>query len=496
MGAACIEGLVFNVRGPRKRWVATHDVDDTVGALARESERCVVPMKAGNAERGKAPHFWVPTDGADGRGLAVGLTAPESVGKLQKGLYDKAKSEPALRFYSLYDKVYRPDILRHAWEHCRANGGAPGVDGVRIEHVAANEERFLAELGKELREKTYVPSPVRRVLIPKAGGGERPLGIPTVRDRVAQTAVKLILEPIFEADFLAEAYGYRPGRQALAAVKATHRALCDGYSEVVDADLSKYFDTIPHAGLMKSVARRVSDGALLHLIKLWLEVPTEERDDEGHQRMRSSDGCGTPQGGVISPLLANIYMHRFLRAWHQYQGPRHFGARLINYADDFVILCRRRPAAEAALDFTRRVMTAIGLTLNEAKTRLCNARTDRFKFLGYELGVDHRRDNGRFYLSAAPSKVAVKRAKEGITELFRRAGASEEAALVGRLNRRLQGWRGYFSHGTTGRAYTAINRHVYQRILGFLQRRHKVHSRGTGHYPWNHVFGKMGVVLL
>jgi len=454
-------------------------------------------MTTGNSERGKAPHFWVPSDEADGGGLAKSLSAPISVGKLQTGLYEKAKSEPNLRFYSLYDKVYREDVLRHAWERCRANGGAPGVDGIRIEDVAMGVDEFLAVLGKELREKTYVPAPVRRVLIPKAGGGTRPLGIPTIRDRVAQTAVKLILEPIFEADFLDEAHGYRPGRQALGAVKATHRALCEGYGEVVDADLSKYFDTIPHDALMKSVARRVSDGALLHLIKLWLGVASEERDDDGSRRLRANTGRGTPQGGVISPLLANIYMHRFLRAWHQHDGPRRFQARLINYADDFVILCRQREAAEAALDWTRRVMAAIGLTLNETKTRLCRARLERFKFLGYDLGADHQRETGRFYLSAAPSKVAVQRAKDGITALFRRAvGMKDEADVVGQLNRRLQGWRGYFSYGTVDRAYSAINHHVYQRILGFLQRRHKVRSRGTRQYSWEHVFGKMGVLLM
>ena len=452
-------------------------------------------MNAGNAERGKAPHFWVPTEEAEGGGLAKSLSAPESVGRLQKGLYDKAKSEPALRFYALYDKVYRPDILRHAWELCRINGGASGVDGVTIAHVAADVEGFLAELGKSLQEKTYKPAPVRRVMIPKAGGGERPLGIPTIRDRVAQTAAKLILEPIFEADFLDEAYGYRPGRRALEAVKAAHRAVRQGQSKVVDADLSKYFDTIPHGRLMKSVARRVSDGAMLHLVKLWLEIPSEERDNDGNRRMKANTGCGTPQGGVISPLLANIYMHRYLRAWHQHDGPRRFRARLINYADDFVILCPTKVDSEAALDWTRRVMTAIGLTINEVKTRLCDARTERFKFLGYEIGPAWGW-TGKPYLSATPARTAVQRLKQGVKDVLRPGDMSELPSLIRRLNRRLQGWIGYFSYGSLSAAYRGIDRYVCQAVRDFLQRRHKVPTRGIRHFSWSYIFGTLGVLQL
>jgi RNA-directed DNA polymerase len=250
----------------------------------------------------------------------MSLQTPDRVRRLQRTLYVKAKSEPAYRFYLLYDKVYRDDILTHAYRLSRAARGAhtPGVDGVTFEDIdAAGPEEWVAGLRRVLQEKTYRPMPVRRVLIPKPGGGERPLGIPTIRDRVVQTAVKLVVEPIFEADFDDSAYGYRPKRSATDAVRAVHGALCDGYTDVVDADLSKYFDTIPHQELLQSVARRVVDRHLLHLLKMWLKTPIEERDERGGRHMSggSRSTRGTPQGGVISPLLANIYMHRFLRAW-------------------------------------------------------------------------------------------------------------------------------------------------------------------------------------
>lgn len=251
----------------------------------------------------------------------MSLQTPDSVRRLQRALYVKAKQEPEFRFYLLYDKVCRDDILAHAYQLSRAARGAAGVDGVDFEAIdAAGVESWLAALGKELREQTYRPAPVRRVMIPKPGGGERPLGIPTIRDRVVQTAVKLVLEPIFEADFEDSAYGYRPRRSAQDAVRAVH-ALCEGYTDIVDADLSKYFDTIPHHELLQSVARRVMDRHVLHLVKMWLKVPVEERDTDGRRRMSGGKRStrGTPQGGVISPLLANIYMHRFLRAWRQWK---------------------------------------------------------------------------------------------------------------------------------------------------------------------------------
>jgi len=275
----------------------------------------------------------------------MSLATPEKIRSLQRKLYRKAKAEPAFRFYVLYDKICREDILRHAYGLARANAGAPGVDGVSFAQIEASGlEAWLAGLRVDLVAKTYRPDPVRRVVIPKPDGGERPLGIPTIRDRVIQTAAKLVLEPIFEADFEDSAYGYRPARGAVDAVKDVHRHLCRGYSDVVDADLSKYFDNIPHRDLMQCVARRIVDRHVLALIKMWLEAPVEERDGDGKRRIGGGKGnrCGTPQGGVASPLLANIYMNRFLKHWRRSGCSEAFRAHVVAYADDFVILSRWR----------------------------------------------------------------------------------------------------------------------------------------------------------
>ena len=315
------------------------------------------------------------------------LETPEKIRNLQRKLYCKAKTEPAFRFYLLYDKICREDVLLHAYALARANAGAPGADGTTFEQIdAEGAEVWLAGLRGELVLKTYRADPVRRVMIPKPGGGERPLGIPTIWHRVIQTAAKLVLEPIFEADFEDNAYGYRPRRSAGDAVKETHRLICRGYTDVVDADLSKYFDSIPHSDLLRSLARRIVDRNVLRLIKLWLQAPVEERDGDGKRRMSGgrSSKRGTPQGGVASPLLANIYMNRFLKHWRLSGRGEAFRAHVVSYADDFVILSRG--SAEEALAWTRAVMTKLGFVAQRGKTSVKDARRESFDFLGHTLG--------------------------------------------------------------------------------------------------------------
>ncbi|WP_206075285.1 group II intron reverse transcriptase/maturase [Mesorhizobium tamadayense] len=427
----------------------------------------------------------------------MSLETPDKIRTLQRKLYRKAKAEPAFRFYVLYDKICREDILRHAYALARANAGAPGVDGVTFAQIEVEGvEAWLAGLREELVSKTYRPQPVRRVMIPKPGGGERPLGIPTIRDRVVEAAAKLVLEPVFEADFEDSAYGYRPGRSGTDAIKEVHRLICRGYTDVVDADLSKYFDTIPHSDLLKSVARRIVDRHVLRLIKLWLKAPIEERDGDGKRYMNGgkSSTCGTPQGGVASPLLSVIYMNRFLKHWRLTGRGEAFRAHVVSYADDFVILSRGH--AGEALAWTRAVMTKLGLTLNEEKTSLKDARTERFDFLGYSFGPHRFRKDGHWYLGASPSKKSVQRIKTKIGDLLVRGNKEPWPEVRGRLNRLLRGWSGYFGYGTRLPAYRAVDSHVYDRVRAFLCKRHKVQGHGSNRFSDAKVFGELGVLRL
>jgi group II intron reverse transcriptase/maturase len=339
----------------------------------------------------------------------MSLTTPVSIQKLQTALHEKAKGSPDFRFYALYDKVYREDVLAFAYACCKANGGAAGVDDQRFEDIKEyGVKRWLDELAQELKSRTYQPQPVRRVFIPKPDGKQRPLGIPAIRDRVAETAAVLVLEPIFEADLQPEQYAYRPDRSALDAVRQVHKLLNIGHKEVVDADLSGYFDNIPHSELMKSVARRIVDGAMLHLIKMWLEVPVEETDERGntHRSTRNRDeGRGTPQGSPISPLLSNLYMRRFVLGWKKLGHEKRLQAFIANYADDLVICCRGR--ADQARAVMQDMMSKLKLTVNEAKTQVCRLPEEKFDFLGYTFGRCYSPDTGRSYIGTVPSKTRI-----------------------------------------------------------------------------------------
>jgi group II intron reverse transcriptase/maturase len=338
------------------------------------------------------------------------LATPASVQKLQTALHAKAKTEAEFRFYALYDKIYREDILAHAYAQCRSNKGAPGVDGQDFPDIEAyGVERWLGELAIALKEETYRPDPIRRVFIPKPNGKLRPLGISTLRDRVCMTAAMLVLDPIFEADLPPEQYAYRQGRNAQQAVIDAEETLYGGHLDVVDADLADYFGSIPHADLMRSLARRIVDSRVLHLIKMWLECAVEETDDRGRKKRATEakdSGRGIPQGSPISPLLANLYMRRFVLEWKRRGLEKRLRSRIVTYADDLVILCRRGKAEEA-LHRMREIMARLKLTVNEEKTRICKVPESEFDFLGYTFGRMYKRTTGQVYVGVRPSKKSV-----------------------------------------------------------------------------------------
>lgn len=339
------------------------------------------------------------------KGIAKLLTTPEAVRTLQRKLYTKAKQEPAYRFYALYDKVWRADILMHVYCLVRANKGSSGVDGMNFEDIEQKTgiDTFLLELAQDLKNKTYTPSPVRRVMIPKADGSQRPLGIPTTRDRVAQMAVKLVIEPIFEADFCPNSYGFRPKKSAHGAVDEIAAALHQGYTRVIDADLSKYFDSIPHAKLLAVVAERIVDGAILHIIKLWLKAPVIGEDKDGTRKNvggGKTNSKGTPQGGVISPLLSNCYLHLLDRIWERHQLHQKLEAQIVRYADDFVVLCA-----------------------------------------------------GKSYTHACPAPKSLVKIRDRITQLTARERTLIPLSdIVGSVNASLRGWANYFHYRNSSSA--------------------------------------------
>jgi group II intron reverse transcriptase/maturase len=429
----------------------------------------------------------------------MSLPTLETVQKLQTALHAKAKGEPQYRFYALYDKAYRSDVLWTAWRRCLINGGAAGVDGQTFDDIEqSGAAKWLEELAEELRRKTYQPQAVRRVYIPKPDGKQRPLGIPTIRDRVVQTALLIVLEPIFEADLPVEQYAYRPDRSALDAVRAVHGLLNAGYTDVVDADLSGYFDSIPHAELLQCVARRISDKAVLHLIKMWLVAPVEARDARGHvaRTTRNKDeGRGSPQGSPISPLLANLYMRRFVLGWKTLGHEQRFQARIVNYADDFVICCRgTAEPAEAAM---HGMMERLKLIVNETKTKRRCVPRETFDFLGYTFGRCYSGKTGRAYLGTYPAKKKVRQLCESLHEWTgRHTQWLDPAELVARLNRRLRGWANYFCLGPVSKAYRAVDHHVTYRLRRWLCGKHKLRSANTHQYSYEYLYTTLGLVKL
>jgi group II intron reverse transcriptase/maturase len=433
-------------------------------------------------------------------GIAMSLTTPENIRTLQRKLYCKAKQEPACRFHALFDKVYRADILSHAYRLVRANKGSAGIDGVTFAAIEEGEgaTAFLAELEEALRNKTYQAEPVRRVMIPKADGSERPLGIPTIRDRVAQMATKLVIEPIFEADFCVSSYGFRPKKSAHDAVDDVALSLNRGYTEVIDADLSKYFDTIPHAKLMAVVAERICDGAILHLIQMWLKAPVIEVGRDGKKRNvggGKGNRKGTPQGGVISPLLANLYLHLLDRIWERHNLQQRLGARIVRYADDIVLLCRSNHSGRV-MAVLQQVLSRLELTLNASKTKIVNAFEGEFGFLGFTIWMGKGRKTGRYYPHVQPSKKSCQKIKDRITELTKRERTIMPLEwVVNEVNATVRGWVGYFHYRNCSQSLDRIRHHLEQRMITHLRKRHKVRDRYVGYikFPSRSLYEKYGL---
>jgi group II intron reverse transcriptase/maturase len=422
------------------------------------------------------------------------LKTPEKIRELQRKLYRKAKQEKEYRFYLLYDKVYRMDILNHAYRLVNANKGAPGIDGEafeRIEERGGGVEKYLEEIAGELKRRAYKPQAVRRVYIPKASGGKRPLGIPVIKDRVVQMAVKIVIEPIFEADFQDNSYGFRPKRSAHQAVDDVKKHLFEGKMDVIDADISKCFDTIPHDKLMQLVAKRIVDKHIFRLIRMWLKAPIVEEREDGKKEYKGNDK-GTPQGGVISPLLANIYLNVLDTLWAVKKVQERLGARLVRYADDSVILCRGNTSR--ILRGFKKVLSDLGLTINEEKTRAVDTRQESFNFLGFAIGMKRGWRTGKIYPHIEPSRKALKQIRSEIKQLTtERYSAIPTEDVIRNVNKVARGWVGYFRYGNCTKALSSLRRYLVYRIRIYLRRKHRYRGFGYKAYPDRYYFESLGV---